>query len=160
MSDSAEPQRAGAFGGASVEDLLRALYGYAMTPLPRSWLPDVDPAEMRKRLGSMLPGRVDASGLPQMPEAWRRYAMEQGLFPEQRGSVVPPQVPPRFDPNGRVVGGVAYTPSRLLQMQREYEAALAAQAPQQGAGLWGWLHPQGAGNTARGFNDIYPPLGR
>jgi hypothetical protein len=154
MSDTSEPQRAGAFGSASVEDLLRALYGYAMTPLPR-----MSPIDIEK-YRAMLPGPVDLSGLPGMPEAWRRYAMDRGLFPGQREAAVPPQVPPRFDPNGRVVGGVAYTPSRLLEMQREYEAQVAAQAPQQGGGLWGWLHPQGIGNTSRGFNDIYPPLGR
>jgi hypothetical protein len=124
MSDTAEPQRSGAFGGASVEDLLRALYEYAMTPLPRMTPIDVE------KYRAMLPGPVDLSGLPQMPEAWRRYALERGLFPGQRGSAVPPQVqavPPQFG---------------------------------QGGGLWGWLHPQGTGNTARGFNDIYPRLGR
>lgn len=79
---------AGAFafgGGVSLEELLRRAYGAAMTPLPASWLPEVDPGAVRARLSSMLPGPVDASGLPQMPSAWKRYALEQGLYPEQRG---------------------------------------------------------------------------
>lgn len=56
-----------------------------MTPLPASALPDIDPASVKAKLASMLPGPVDVSGLPQMPEAWRRYALERGLYPEQRG---------------------------------------------------------------------------
>jgi len=58
-----------------------------MTPLPASALPEVDPATIRQRLGALLPGPVDASGLPQMPEVWRRYALERGLYPEQRGAL-------------------------------------------------------------------------
>lgn len=27
-------------------------------------------------------------------------------------------------------------------------------------GMWDWFHPYGTGVTKRGFNDIYPPLGR
>jgi hypothetical protein len=66
-------------------ELLRRAYGVAMTPLPASALPDVDPAVVKAKLASMLPGPVDVSGLPQMPEAWKRYAVERGLYPEQRG---------------------------------------------------------------------------
>jgi hypothetical protein len=66
-------------------DLLRRAYGVAMTPLPASALPDIDPVAVKRRLSEMLPGPVDVSGLPQMPEAWRRYAVERGLYPEQRG---------------------------------------------------------------------------
>lgn len=66
-------------------ELLQRAYGMAMTPLPASALPDVDPVAVKARLASMLPGSVDVSGLPQMPEAWRRYALERGLYPEQRG---------------------------------------------------------------------------
>jgi hypothetical protein len=66
-------------------ELLRRAYGVAMTPLPASALPDVDPVAVKRRLSEMLPGPVDVSDLPQMPEAWRRYAVERGLYPEQRG---------------------------------------------------------------------------
>ena len=73
-----------AFGGAvTLEELLRRAYGVAMTPLPASALPDVDPAAIRARLGAMLPGPVDVSGLPQMPAAWAEYARQRGLYPEQ-----------------------------------------------------------------------------
>jgi hypothetical protein len=66
-------------------ELLQRAYGVAMTPLPASVLPDVDPAAVKRRLSEMLPGPVDVSGLPQMPEAWAAYARERGLYPEQRG---------------------------------------------------------------------------
>jgi hypothetical protein len=69
----------------TLEELLRRAYGVAMTPLPAGMLPEVDPVVVKARLASMLPGPVDASGLPQMPEAWKRYALERGLYPEQRG---------------------------------------------------------------------------
>ena len=55
-----------------------------MTPLPASWLPEVDPGAVKARLASMLPGPVDASGLPQMPAAWAEYARRNGLYPEQQ----------------------------------------------------------------------------
>ncbi len=72
----------------TLEELLQRVYGAAMTPLPAGMLPDVDPAAIRARLGAMLPGPVDVSGLPQMPEAWKRYAIERGLYPEQRGGLL------------------------------------------------------------------------
>jgi hypothetical protein len=111
-------------------ELLRRAYGVAMTPLPASVLPDMDPAAVKAKLASMLPGPVDASGLPQMPEAWKRYALERGLYPEQR------------------------VPVAALQQLQQAPAAAS------GSGMWEWLHPQGTGATRRGFNDIYPGLGR
>lgn len=68
----------------TLEELLRRAYGAAMTPLPASWLPEVDPGVVKARLASMLPGPVDASGLPGMPAAWAEYARRQGLYPEQQ----------------------------------------------------------------------------
>lgn len=68
----------------TLEELLRRAYGAAMTPLPRSWLPEVDPVEVKAKLASMLPGPVDVSGLPQMPAAWAEYARRNGLYPEQQ----------------------------------------------------------------------------
>jgi hypothetical protein len=69
----------------TLEELLRRAYGVAMTPLPAGVLPDVDPAAVKARLASMLPGPVDASGLPVMPASWAEYARARGLYPEQRG---------------------------------------------------------------------------
>jgi hypothetical protein len=69
----------------TLEELLRRAYGVAMTPLPTGVLPDVDPAAVRARLASMLPGPVDASGLPVMPASWAEYARTRGLYPGQRG---------------------------------------------------------------------------
>jgi hypothetical protein len=69
----------------TLEELLRRVYGIAMTPLPNGMLPEVDPAVVKARLSSMLPGSVDVSGLPQMPASWAAYARERGLYPEQRG---------------------------------------------------------------------------
>jgi len=66
-------------------ELLQRAYGVAMTPLPAGMLPEIDPTVVKAKLASMLPGPVDLSELPQMPEAWRRYALERGLYPEQRG---------------------------------------------------------------------------
>lgn len=76
-------------------ELLQRAYGVAMTPLPRSWLSEVDPAAVKARLSSMLPGPVDASGLPQMPAAWAEYARREGLYPEQRGGGVLEQMQQR-----------------------------------------------------------------
>jgi hypothetical protein len=109
-------------------ELLQRAYGLAMTPLPASVLPEVDPAAVKAKLAGMLPGPIDVNGLPQMPEAWKRYAVERGLYPEQRG---------------------------VLQQLQPAPAAASG-----GDGMWGWLHPQGTGITKRGFNDIYPGLGR
>lgn len=68
--------------------------------------------------------------LPVMPEWIQRYARENGLFPDQ--AVPPAAAPPASAP-------VLQQPER---------------------GMWDFLHPQGTGVTKRGFNDIYPPLGR
>ena len=73
----------------TLEELLRRAYGVAMTPLPSSALPEVDPGAIRARLGALLPGPVDVSGLPQMPAAWAEYARRNGLYPvEQDGGAL------------------------------------------------------------------------
>lgn len=65
--------------GGLLERLLRGV----MTPLPRSMLPEIDLGALKARLGSMVPGPVDVSGLPQMPEAWAEYARRRGLYPPE-----------------------------------------------------------------------------
>src|ERR1700704_539422 len=135
MSDEAS---GGAFG-MSAEDLIRVLH----TQLPGP--PEMDRATLEgwmERLRRMR-GAMRIPELPQAPEWMLKYSRDRGVLPGQAGVAVPPA----FDPAGRVVGGVAYTPSRLLEMQRQYEAARSAQ--QGTGGLWDWLHPQGTGTTAR-----------
>lgn len=65
------------------EGLLERLLRGMMTPLPASWLPEIDLDALKARLGSMVPPPVDASGLPQMPAAWAEYARRQGLYPPE-----------------------------------------------------------------------------
>lgn len=72
----------------TLEELLRRAYGAAMTPLSPSMLPEVDSSAVKARLGALLPGPVDVSGLPQMPAAWAEYARRNGLYPEQRRGVL------------------------------------------------------------------------
>ena len=102
------------------------------------WLPHLQMDELRTRLrsASQTPLAIVAE-LPTAPQWMLDYSRGRGLLPGQ------------YDAPAMAVP---------LQMQREYEAARAAQ--QGSSGLWEWLHPQGVGTTARGFNDIYPPVGR
>jgi hypothetical protein len=79
-----------------LEGLLRRAYGLAMTPLPGpGGLPDVGPLMAALR-GMTLPG-VRVGQLPQMPEAWRRYALQRGLMPGVAGAMAEPQVPAGYD---------------------------------------------------------------
>lgn len=68
---------------SSIGALLRRMYGVAMTPLPQSWLPEIDLGALKARLGSVVPPPVDARGLPQMPAAWAEYARREGLYPPE-----------------------------------------------------------------------------
>jgi hypothetical protein len=70
------------------EEFLKRAYGVAMTPLPAPPSVDVGPL-MEALRGVSLPSMGERIGeLPVMPEAWKRYAEEQGLFPAERdGSV-------------------------------------------------------------------------
>lgn len=67
------------------EEFLKSAYGMAMTPLPAPPRVDVGPL-MEALRGVTLPSIGEQ--LPVMPEAWRRYAEEQGLFPAERGGSV------------------------------------------------------------------------
>ncbi len=67
----------------SPDGLLERLLRGAMTPLPQEWLPEVDWNALKARLGSMVPGPVDARGLPQMPAEWAEYAKRRGLYPPE-----------------------------------------------------------------------------
>lgn len=61
----------------TLEEVLRRIYGVAMTPLPGpGGLPDVG------RLADVLRDTRMPSvpELPLMPEAWRKYAEERGMF--------------------------------------------------------------------------------
>jgi hypothetical protein len=104
----------------TLDELLQRIYGLAMTPLP-------SPPRMDLPAMGSAP---DVPALPTVPGWMRRYATERGL--ESRsglglGALLLPQIipqrPPAYSPQGRQVGSVVYTPSRLLQMQREYEQA-------------------------------------
>jgi hypothetical protein len=68
----------------TLEEMLRRVYGAAMTPLPGP--PRVDVGGLARMLegvrGPSLP-----ETMPQMPEAWRRYAEREGLYPSGSGAV-------------------------------------------------------------------------
>lgn len=62
----------------TLEEMLRRAYGVAMTPLPSPGRLDVGPL-MAVLRGVSAPG---VGELPQMPEAWKRYAEREGLYPQ------------------------------------------------------------------------------
>lgn len=73
--------------------------------------------------------------LPTAPQWMQDYAKARGITPEQLEAA--------------------------RQAQATQEAPQPPTIPQSSqGGLWDWIHPQGTGVTSRGFNDIYPPVGR
>ncbi len=69
--------------------LLDRAYRALMTPLPESLLPSLDIAGLLASLrahGERVAGAMAVpKDLPQMPDEWRRYAVERGLFPPVGG---------------------------------------------------------------------------
>ena|SRR5437660_597580 len=114
----------------TVEELLMALHA----PLPGPpQLSDDQVARLKAWWARMTSAPPRMPELPTAPQWMLDYSRSRGLLPEQRMAYLAPPAP-------------------VIQQPE--------QPGSQGGGLWGWLHPQGVGTTARGFNDIYPPVGR
>lgn len=74
-----------------IEELLRAAYGTAMTPLPMPPPLDVNGLMQKLRAArAALPNIPDIPELPKAPEWMLQYSRDRGLMPEQRLPVPPP----------------------------------------------------------------------
>lgn len=91
------------------ERFLDSAYGAAMTPLPKLTPLDLAPLmEKLKAAREAIPSLPEK--LPVMPEWLHRYAIENGLFPEQR------QVPPvPVDDGPSSARGISEGARRMLQ---------------------------------------------